>query len=73
MVTRGVDPQYPVTRARRDQELSITIHEAAGREGWLGSDQLPDETEWERSQHEVFRKDWGVDPIKELPALLKRV
>ncbi len=72
-ITRGADPRYSVARARRDQELSITIHEAAGREGWLRSVELPDETEWERSQHEVFRKEWGADPIKELPALLKRM
>ena len=73
VVTTGAEPQYQVAKARRDQELSITILEAARRGGWLRSDQLEEETEWERSQHEAFRKQWGVDPIKDLPTVLKRV
>lgn len=73
VVTTGAKPQYQVAKARRDQELSITIHEATRHEGWLRSDQLEEETEWERSQHEAFRKQWGVDPIKDLPTILKRV
>lgn len=73
VVTGSAEPQYQVARARRDQELSITIHEAARHGGWLRSDELEEETEWERSQHEAFRQQWGVDPIKDLPTLLKKM
>ena len=51
------------------------IYASEGADQHLGrrSDQLEEETEWERSQHEAFRKQWGVDPIKDLPTVLKKV
>ena len=71
VVTEGARPDYTIATARRDQELSIAIHESARLDRTLRPEQMPRETEWERQQHEAFRKEWRADPFKNAGALLR--
>ncbi len=72
-VTAGGQPDYGIARARRDMELSILVAESARRGGPLParSDALGLEREWEREQHDEFRKMYGADPITDLDRLTK--
>jgi predicted dehydrogenase len=71
VVTEGADPGYTIAMARRDQELSIAIHESARLDRPLRPERMPGETAWERVVHEAFRKQWGADPFKNAGTLLR--
>jgi hypothetical protein len=72
-VTTGAPPDYGIAQARRDMELSILIRESARRGEPIpaSSDALGPETDWEREQHDDFRKTYGADPIKDLDRLTR--
>jgi hypothetical protein len=61
-VTENVGPEYGLARARRDQELSILITEAA-RLGMTLPAHWPDpeDTAWEHEVHEDFRRKYGFE------------
>ncbi|HZT06769.1 MAG TPA: Gfo/Idh/MocA family oxidoreductase [Chloroflexota bacterium] len=60
-VTENAEPEYGLDRARRDQELSITITEAARLGRTLPAHLDSQETAWEREIHEEFRRAYGFD------------
>jgi hypothetical protein len=63
-VTTGAEPAYGLARARRDQELSIVVAEAARLGRPLpGRLEYEGETVWEAEQHEAFRRRWGFGPF----------
>ena len=68
-VTTGAPTECGLATARRAQEVGIAIAESA-RLGRALHATLGSETTWEHEQHEALRRRWGVDPLKDLDALL---
>jgi predicted dehydrogenase len=61
-ITENVEPEYGLARARRDQELSILITEAAYLNLTLpGHWPDPEDTAWEAEVHEEFRRAYGME------------
>jgi predicted dehydrogenase len=71
-VTTGCPPDYGTAQARRDMELSILLAESAHRHTPLAADgtAVGRETNWEREQHESFRRAYGADPIQDVDRLI---
>lgn len=70
-VTENCSPEYGMSRARRDQELSIAIKESARLGGQPVKIPLQEITAWEKERHEEFRTKWGGDPLKSIERLTK--
>ncbi len=62
-VTENVEPVYGLQRARRDQELSVIITEAARLDTTLPGKLPSEDTVWEAERHEEFRQTHGSDPF----------
>lgn len=74
-VTTGAPVDYGIAAARRDMELSILLAESGRRRTPLRADAsaLGLETDWERHQHESFRRTYGADPIKDMDKLIAAI
>lgn len=70
-VTTKSKPDYGIARARRDQELSIAIHESARLDGRPVQIPLTEMTVWEKERHQELGTKWGGDPLKDVERLIR--
>ncbi len=68
-VTSAGAPGWSIEQARRSQELGIAIAEAA-RLGKPMPARLDGETNWEREQHAMVARRWGIDPLDDVDRVL---